>query len=127
MTHLSRTDILPYIFSANFSFFAERHGDTILRQYLKDDSMPYLGDLIRGTNLMFLNTHYSLSGPKPNTPALIELGGIHIKTPKPLDKVSARRLQTQHNLMQNFILPGNSRLFGQSRPRCDLRQLGLYD
>lgn len=26
-----------------------------------------------------------------------------------------------------LILLGNPRFFGQSRPRCDLRQLGLYD
>lgn len=39
-------------------------------------------------SLMFVNEHYSLSGVKPISPAVIHLGGIHIKDEgKPLDEV----------------------------------------
>lgn len=51
--------------------------DALVRDHLKDDSMPYLGDLIKSTSMMFVNSHYSLNGPKPNSPAVVELGGIH--------------------------------------------------
>lgn len=71
----------------NFRVFTDRSADSILRQYLKDDNMPYISDLTRTTSMMFVNTHYSLSGAKPNSPAVIELGGIHIKEPKPLNQV----------------------------------------
>lgn len=66
--------------------FNEREGDGLMRKYLKDDSIPYLGDLVLGTSMMFANTHYSLNGPKPYPPTVLEIGGIHIKEPKPLDK-----------------------------------------
>lgn len=35
--------------------------------------------------MIFVNSHYSFTGVKPNSPAVIELGGIHIKESKPLD------------------------------------------
>lgn len=62
-------------------------GDTMTRKYLKDDNMPYLGDLIDETSLMLVNTHYSLSGSKPLSPSVIEIGGVHIQEPKPLEEV----------------------------------------
>jgi len=33
---------------------------------------------------MLVNQHFSLSGPKPLPPNIIEVGGVHIKPPKPL-------------------------------------------
>lgn len=47
--------------------------------------MPYLGELIKETSMMFVNTHYSLSGSKPTSQSVIEIGGIHIKEAKPID------------------------------------------
>lgn len=49
--------------------------------------MPYLGELAKTTSLMLVNTHYSLNGVRPNTPSVIEVGGLHIKDLKPLDEV----------------------------------------
>lgn len=57
-----------------------------MRQYLKNDSVPYLGDLIFRTSLILSNTHYSFSGPYPLPPTVVEIGGVHIREPKPLDK-----------------------------------------
>lgn len=50
--------------------------------------MPSVDELVANTSLLFVNTHYSLSGSKPQSPALIEVGGIHIQEPKPLKPVS---------------------------------------
>lgn len=47
--------------------------------------MPHLGELIQDTSMMFVNTHYSFTGSRPNAPTVLELGGIHIKDAKPLD------------------------------------------
>lgn len=41
--------------------------------------------------MMFVNQHYSLSGSKPLSPAVIELGGVHIRDAKPIDPVSGRK------------------------------------
>lgn len=68
--------------------FSVREADTLLRKYLKDDNMPYLGEIVKNTSLIFVNTHYSLSGARPVTPAVVEIGGIHIKAPKPLNPVN---------------------------------------
>lgn len=57
-----------------------------MRKYLKDDNLPYLGDLVKSTSLMFVNTHYSINGAKPLPPTVIEIGGTHIGEPQPLDK-----------------------------------------
>lgn len=81
-----------------YKLFSERSADQIARQYLKDDNMPHIADLTRNTNMMFVNTHYSLSGAKPNSPAVVELGGVHIKKAKPLSKV---RCQAHWNNINN--------------------------
>jgi len=40
-------------------------------------------------SLFLMNTHHSLHGVRPLTPAMVEVGGIHVdgRTPKPLPKV----------------------------------------
>lgn len=60
--------------------------DAITRKYLKDNDMPHIRELVKNTSLMFVNTHYSFEGSRPNAPTIIELGGIHIKEEEnPLD------------------------------------------
>ena len=60
----------------------------MLREFFGNNEMPYLGDLAKNTSLMLVNTHYSLNGVRPNTPSVIEVGGLHIKDLKPLDAVN---------------------------------------
>ncbi|XP_057325141.1 UDP-glycosyltransferase UGT5-like [Microplitis mediator] len=40
-----------------------------------------LHDIARNTSAVLVNTHYSLHGPKPNLPNVVEVGGIHINPP----------------------------------------------
>lgn len=47
--------------------------------------MPHVSELVKQTSMFFVNSHYSLTGAKPNAPTVVELGGIHIKEAKPLD------------------------------------------
>ena len=53
-----------------------------------DDSLPPLSELARNTSLVFSNNHFSVNGPRPHVPGVIEIGGIHIKPAKKLPKVS---------------------------------------
>lgn len=58
----------------------------MIKQYL-GDGIPPVEELVKQTSLMFLNQHYSLSGPYPRSPSVVELMGVHIKEPKEIDKV----------------------------------------
>lgn len=60
--------------------------DKLLRERFGQD-MPSVIDLKKNTSLLMINTHYALSGVRPNVPAIVEIGGIHVKKPKKLSKV----------------------------------------
>uniref|UniRef100_A0A1B6K0J6 UDP-glucuronosyltransferase n=1 Tax=Homalodisca liturata TaxID=320908 RepID=A0A1B6K0J6_9HEMI len=50
------------------------------------DSLPPLEELALNTSLLFVNTHHTLHGSRPLSPQVIQIGGIHVKKPKPLRK-----------------------------------------
>ncbi|KAH8271775.1 hypothetical protein KR044_005411 [Drosophila immigrans] len=47
--------------------------------------IPSTAELVKTTSLILLNQHFSLSGPRPLPPNVIEVGGVHIQEPKPLN------------------------------------------
>jgi glucuronosyltransferase len=57
-----------------------------VRKHFGDD-VPSLSDIARNTSLLLVNTHFSLNGPRPLVPGIVEVGGLHIKPPKKLPKV----------------------------------------
>lgn len=69
----------------SFRHITLRNNDAIIRKYLKDENMPHLSKLVKETSMVFVNSHYSFEGSRPNAPTVIELGGVHIKEAKPLD------------------------------------------
>lgn len=73
-----------------YRHFADTAADTILRKAF-GPSIPSVTELSKRTSMMFVNQHYSLSGVKPLSPAVIELGGVHIKEAKPIEAVSIVR------------------------------------
>lgn len=68
-------------------YFADPAADRILQEAF-GANVPSVTELSKKTSMIFVNQHYSLSGAKPLSPAIVELGGIHIKEAKPLDEVS---------------------------------------
>lgn len=60
--------------------------DKLLRERFGPET-PSVIDLKKNTSLLMINTHYALSGVRPNVPAIIEIGGIHVQKPKMLSKV----------------------------------------
>ncbi|XP_055326702.1 UDP-glucosyltransferase 2-like [Sitodiplosis mosellana] len=59
--------------------------DKIIQRHFKNEEIPPTGELVKETSLMFVNTHYSFSGSRPNAPTVVELGGVHIKEETHLD------------------------------------------
>ncbi|KAH8378116.1 hypothetical protein KR093_009383, partial [Drosophila rubida] len=63
-----------------------------LVQYKFGHDLPSVGELVKNTSVFLVNQHYSLSGPKPLPPNVIEVGGLHIQKAKPLSAELQRLL-----------------------------------
>lgn len=75
----------------------DRSDNAILRRRFGND-MPSVADISKKISLMLTNTHYSLNGPRPLSPKVIEVGGVHIKEAKPIDEVSNDKLSLFNKL-----------------------------
>ncbi|XP_049533781.1 UDP-glucosyltransferase 2-like isoform X1 [Anopheles darlingi] len=52
-----------------------------LRAKFPDSAIPSVREIVRNTSLILVNQHYTLSGARPLVPAVVEVGGIHIRSP----------------------------------------------
>lgn len=52
------------------------------------ENLPPLQVIAQNTSLMLVNNHFSLNGPRPLVPAVVDVGGLHIPLPKALPEVS---------------------------------------
>jgi glucuronosyltransferase len=63
--------------------------ESIMRQFFNvTDSVPPLLELVRNTSLLLVNSHFSLSYPRPLVPNMVEVGGMHVQPPRKLPQVS---------------------------------------
>jgi glucuronosyltransferase len=67
-----------------YEYFTQPKTDKLLQRRFGDD-IPKVAELVKKTSLVFVNQHFSMSLPKPLPPEIVELGGIHIGRPKPLE------------------------------------------
>lgn len=74
----------------------DRSDDAILRQKFGDD-MPSVTDISRNISIILVNTHYSLSGPRLLSNKVIEVGGVHIKEPKAIEKKLLQIMDTSEH------------------------------
>jgi len=63
-----------------------RH-EALYKKYFPNNKQDFY-EMRRNTALVLLNNHVSLSNPRPYSPNMIEVGGMHVnrKAPKPLPK-----------------------------------------
>ncbi|KAH8248192.1 hypothetical protein KR038_004373 [Drosophila bunnanda] len=61
--------------------------EVLYRKYFPNNKQDFY-EMRRDTSLVLLNNHVSLSNPRPYSPNMIEVGGMHVnrKEPKPLPK-----------------------------------------
>jgi glucuronosyltransferase len=57
------------------------------RHFNYTDRLPPVWELERRTSLVLVNSHFSLSYPKPLMPNHVQVGGMHVKPPKKLSQV----------------------------------------
>lgn len=53
--------------------------------------LPQLTDLEKQFSAILINTHYSYDIVRPYVPGIVEIGGVHIKKPKPLPEVKTKQ------------------------------------
>ncbi|KAJ8874466.1 hypothetical protein PR048_025315 [Dryococelus australis] len=72
-------------YKALYKLLFDMPGNRVARRHFGDD-LPPLESLARNTSLVLVNTHFSLNRPRPLLPAVVEIGGIHLRPPAPLPK-----------------------------------------
>ena len=60
-----------------FQYYSSPQND-IIKKYF-GESAPGVREVERSLALVLVNSHLALNGPRPVTPALIEVGGLHIQ------------------------------------------------
>jgi hypothetical protein len=64
-----------------------RQNAALYKYFNYTDKLPPVWELEYKTSLVLLNTHHSLSYPKPLMPNYVQVGGMHVKPPKKLPQV----------------------------------------
>ncbi|KAG5896758.1 hypothetical protein JTB14_031737 [Gonioctena quinquepunctata] len=59
--------------------------DKVARRFFGSD-IPYLGDVIKNTSLLLINSNPIVNIPAPNVPGVVTFGNLHIKDNKTLPK-----------------------------------------
>ncbi|XP_057663227.1 uncharacterized protein LOC130898167 [Diorhabda carinulata] len=84
LQRLENTLMLVYSKFIHF-YYIGPSGNEYSKKYLGVD-LYQGGDILYNISLLLINRHYSFQTPKPLTPNVIEVGGIHIEPPKKLPK-----------------------------------------
>ncbi|RZC33076.1 UDPGT domain containing protein, partial [Asbolus verrucosus] len=75
--------ILGVIHEILFNYILRYNDERIARMYFKEN-FPPLTHIIHNASLFLVNTHSSLNLPKPQVPAVVDIGGVHIEEIKKL-------------------------------------------
>lgn len=76
-------------FRYHYNFHVLPNADRIAKA-VAGNEIPYLGEVERNVSLLFLNVNPILHTVRPNVPAVVHLGRMHLKKPKALPWVSER-------------------------------------
>lgn len=62
------------------------HDNELIRERF-GEGIPDVEEIGQKISVIFVNQYFALTGPKPLSPQVIEIGGSHILPPKPLPQV----------------------------------------
>nr|CAD7201414.1 unnamed protein product [Timema douglasi] len=94
------------IISRNY-YYMDRF-DKQSRAYFGDE-MPYVGSYERNMSIIMVNTHYSFDYPQPHVPAIIPVGGLHLKPAQDLPQDLKKLMDEAENGFIFFSLGSNLR------------------
>ena len=66
-------------------YFGSKY-EPIYRKHLGED-LPSTFEIMQNTSMVFANSHFALTFPRPHLPDVVEVGGMHCRPAKPLPKV----------------------------------------
>jgi len=93
---------LYYIyFKLAWKYYSEWPADKLLKENFGPDT-PYINDIVYNTSMVFVNGHFSIDGPRPLVPNMVEIGGIHIKPPRALPKDLLKFIEDSPNGVMFF-------------------------
>nr|CAD7413537.1 unnamed protein product [Timema poppensis] len=72
--------------AAVFYYYSDYSSQQIARRYL-GENLPSLLDLTRNSNLILVNSHFTINQPRPLVQGVVEVGGLHIKSPGKIEEV----------------------------------------
>ncbi|KAK4886916.1 hypothetical protein RN001_003187 [Aquatica leii] len=102
-----------------FKLFIDIPGKIIARSHFGSD-IPSLTDISLNASVLLINTHFTSSGAQPMVPGYIEVGGMHVETPKALPKHIEKWINESTHGVIYFSL--GSMIKGHSFPE-DKRQM----
>ncbi|XP_057333523.1 UDP-glycosyltransferase UGT5-like [Microplitis mediator] len=70
--------IQSHIDNARFRYYTDEVQNSLMRKYISPD-IPPLHELEKNVVLALVNSFHSLTGVRPLTPGLIEVGGLHVQ------------------------------------------------
>lgn len=59
--------------------------EAIYRKALNDPNLPGIKEIERNTSIVLMNSQISFNSPRPYLPDLIEVGGLHLVPPQPVE------------------------------------------
>ncbi|XP_050522868.1 uncharacterized protein LOC126895255 [Daktulosphaira vitifoliae] len=65
---------------------------------------PHINDIVYNTSMVFVNSHFTLDGSRPLVPNMVEIGGIHVKTPRLLPQNILKFIEESPNGVLFFTL-----------------------
>ncbi|XP_055918163.1 UDP-glycosyltransferase UGT5-like isoform X2 [Eupeodes corollae] len=97
MTFFQRLNNFFHYYAMNFLYdqITQKATNEMIRKYL-GDSIPPIEELVLNTNAMLINQHYSLTGSVPYAPGIVEIGGLQIQAPSPIDPDLKALLDASH-------------------------------
>lgn len=89
MTFLQRwynTIVSIYDWILRLTVHLPAHNAIVKKHFAHLEPLPSIEDLVKNVSIILVNAHRSILPPRPSMPQLINVGGAHIKPPKPLPK-----------------------------------------
>jgi len=82
--------LMEWLFELMYLKVMPGDNEKIYRKYLGEDT-PGMLEIERNVSLILSNSHIAVNSIRPGMPDIVEVGGLHLRPPKPLPKVSLLR------------------------------------